>query len=152
MVALGRANLSEGWRKLDAGGHSLAKRYANRMPELYFTNRPGESITIRFKGTGLRIYDLLGPDCGQVIVKLDDGEGKIVPRFDAYCTYHRLATLVVAEDLPDGIHTVSLQVHPDQPDKAKILAKRNEKIDDPGRYDDTAWYAGAILLIGEIVE
>jgi len=152
MVALGKANLSEGWRKLDASENSLAKRFGNRMPDLYFTNQPGESITIRFKGTGLRIYDLLGPDCGQVIVKVDGGEGKIVPRFDAYCTYHRLATLVVAEDLPDGVHTVSLQVHPDQPDKAKILAKRNEKIDDPKRYDDTAWYAGAILLIGDIVE
>jgi len=152
MVPLGKANLSQGWRKLDASGHSLAKRFGNRMPELYFTNQSGESVTIRFKGTGLRIYDLLGPDCGQVIVKVDGGEGKIVPRFDAYCTYHRLATLVVAEDLPDEVHTVNLQVHPDQPDKAKILAKRNEKIYDPKRYDDTVWYAGAILLIGEIVE
>jgi len=152
MVALDKASLSDGWRKLDAGGHSLAKRFASRIPDLYFTNQPGESIKIRFKGTGLRIYDLLGPDCGQVLVKVDDREGKIVPRFDAYCTYHRLAALTVAEDLPEAVHTVSLQVHPDQPDKAKILAKRNEKIDDPRRYDDTAWYAGAILLIGEIVE
>jgi len=151
MVALGKANLSEGWRKLDPNEHSLAKRFANRMPDLYFTNQPGESITITFKGTGLRIYDLLGPDCGQVLVKLDGKEGKIVPRFDAYCTYHRLATLTVAENLPEGVHTVSLQVHPDQPDKVKILAKRSQKIDDPKRYDDTAWYAGAILMIGDIV-
>ncbi|MDT8300872.1 MAG: GDSL-type esterase/lipase family protein [Sedimentisphaerales bacterium] len=152
MVTLDKANLSDGWQKLDASRHSLAKRFGNRMPDLYFTNQPGESITIRFKGTGLRIYDLLGPDCGQVLVKVDGKEGKIVPRFDAYCTYHRLATLTVAENLPEGVHTVNLQVHPDQPDKAKILAKRNQKIDDPKRYDDTAWYAGAILLIGEIVE
>jgi len=151
MVALGKANLSEGWRKLNPNEHSLAKRFANRMPDLYFTNQPGESITITFKGTGLRIYDLLGPDCGQVLVKLDGKEGKIVPRFDAYCTYHRLATLTVAENLPEGVHTVSLQVHPDQPDKVKILAKRSQKIDDPKRYDDTAWYAGAILMIGDIV-
>lgn len=152
MVALGKAKLSDGWRKLDGSGHSLAKQFGNRMPDLYFANQPGESITIRFKGTGLRIYDLLGPDCGQVVVKVDGKEGKIVPRFDAYCTYHRLATLTVAENLPEGVHTVSLEVHPDQPDKAKILAKRNEKIDDPKRFDDTAWYAGAILLIGEILE
>ncbi len=152
MVTLDNANLSSGWRKLDASGNRLAKQFASRMPDLYFTNQPGESITIRFKGTGLRIYDLLGPDCGQVIVKVDDEEGKIVPRFDAYCTYHRLATLSVAEDLPEAVHTVNLQLSPDQPDKAKILAKRDEKIDDPGRYDDTAWYVGAILLIGEIVE
>jgi len=152
MVALDEAELSKGWRKLDTDKHSLARRFSNRMPALYFTNQPGESITIRFKGTALRIYDLLGPDCGQVVVKVDDKEGKVVPRFDAYCTYHRLATLTVAENLPDRVHTVRLEVHPEQPDKAKILAKRNEKIDDPKRYDDTAWYAGAIFLIGEILK
>lgn len=152
MLALSKARLSEGWRKLDASGHTLAGRFGNRMPELYFTNDPGESITVRFKGTGLRIYDLLGPDCGQVVVEIDGNKGKVVPRFDAYCTYHRLATLTVAENLPDRLHTVKLEVHPEQPDKAKILAKRNQKIEDPKRYDDTAWYAGAILLIGEIVE
>jgi hypothetical protein len=152
MVALDKANLSKGWRKLDASRHSLAKRFGSRMPDLYFTNQPGESITIRFKGTGLRIYDLLGPDCGQVFVKVDGKEGKIVPRFDAYCTYHRLATLAVAENMPDGVHIVNLQVHPNQPDKAKILERRNQRIDDPKRYDDTAWYVGAVLLIGEILK
>jgi len=152
MVALDKGILSQGWRKLDPDENNLAQRFASRMPDLYFTNQPGESITIKFKGTGLWIYDLLGPDCGQVLVKLDSDKGRIVPRFDAYCTYHRLATLTVAENLPEGVHTASLQVCPDQPDKAKILAKRNQEIDDPKRYDDTAWYVGAILLIGEIVK
>jgi hypothetical protein len=63
-----------------------------------------------------------------------------------------LATLTVAENLPEAVHTVNLQLCPNQPDKAEILAKRNQKIDDPKRYDDTAWYVGAILLIGEIVD
>jgi hypothetical protein len=45
-----------------------------------------------------------------------------------------------------------LTIHPEQPDKAKILSQRNEKIDDPKRYDGTAWYAGAILLVGELVD
>jgi len=152
MVTLDKANLSSGWRKLDPSENRLAKQFGSQMPDLYFTNQPGESITIRFKGTDLKIYDLLGPDCGQVLVKVDDKEGRIVPRFDAYCTYHRLATLTVAENLPEVVHRVNLQLSPDQPDKAKILAKRNQKIDDPGRYDDTAWYVGGILLIGEIVE
>jgi hypothetical protein len=152
MATLDKANLSAGWRKLDAKENRLAKQFGSRMPDLYFTNQPGESIQIRFKGTGLKIYDLLGPDCGQVLVKVDDKEGRIVPRFDAYCTYHRLATLTVAENLPEAVHTVNLQLCPDQPDKAKILAKRNQKIDNPKRYDDTTWYVGAILLLGEIVE
>jgi hypothetical protein len=152
MLSLEKANLSTGWQKLYPDEHSLARRFRNQMSELYFTNKPGESITITFKGTGLRIYDLLGPDCGQVLINLDTEKEKIVPRFDSYCTYHRLATLTVAENLPEGVHRVKLKVHPDQPDKARILAKRNQQIDDPKRYDDTAWYAGAILLIGQIVE
>lgn len=58
--------------------------------------------------------------------------------------------LTIAENVEDTEHTVVLKVHPDQPDKAAILAKRNQKIDDPDRYNDTAWYAGAILIIGDI--
>ena len=151
MLPLDRARLSSGWKKLDSSEHALARRFQTHMPALFFTNRPGETISIRFKGTGLRIYDLLGPDCGQVKVTLDDRPSAIKPRFDAYCTYHRLATLTVAENLPEAIHTVELELLPDQPDKAAILARRNQTIDNPARYDDTAWYAGAVLIIGELL-
>jgi hypothetical protein len=152
MLPLTRAKLSSYWQRLDPAGHTLARRFHHRIPEMFYTNRPGATMTIRFKGTGLRIYDLLGPDCGQVKVRLDDKPVRLVPRFDAYCTYHRLAMLTVAENVADTEHTVVLEVHPDQPDKAAILAKRNEKIDDPDRYNDTAWYAGAILIIGDIID
>ncbi|MBE0535521.1 MAG: SGNH/GDSL hydrolase family protein [Phycisphaerae bacterium] len=152
LVPLTEAELSPGWRKLDAGDRSFVNWVTQRTGALYLANQPGESITIRFRGTALRIYDLLGPDCGQVTVKLDDRPETVVPRFDAYCTYHRLATLTVAENLPDTTHTATLTIHPEQPDKPAILAKRNEKIDDPKRYNDTAWYPGAILLIGEILK
>jgi hypothetical protein len=151
MVSLSRASLSPEWKKLDPVTHDLAGRFQTRMPEMYFTNQPGATITIRFKGTSLGIYDLLGPDCGQVKVTVDHGPTVIKPRFDAYCTYHRLATLTLAGDLPDAIHTVTLELDADQPDKAAILAQRQEKIDDPERFDDTAWYAGAIMVLGDLV-
>jgi hypothetical protein len=47
---------------------------------------------------------------------------------------------------------VKLTIHPDRPDKAKILSQRNEKFDDPKRYDGTTWYAGALFLVGKLVE
>jgi hypothetical protein len=34
----------------------------------------------------------------------------------------------------------------------KILAQRHEKMDDPKRYDGTAFYPGALLLVGELVD
>ena len=152
LVPLSRAKLSTGWTKLDARTNNLAKSFGKRLPELWKVNLPGETLEFRFRGTAVSIYDLLGPDCGQVIVTLDDKKPSLRPRFDAYCTYHRLASLAIGSNLTNAVHTVKLELHPDQPDKAKILSQRNEKIDNPKRFDDRAWYAGALMLIGDLVE
>jgi len=152
LVPLDRANLSAGWQQLDPKADDLAKRFGNRLPKLWRATAPGEGITFKFKGTYAAIYDLVGPDCGQVIVEVDGGEPSTRPRFDAHCTYHRLSSLGVASDLPDVEHTVTVTVHPEQPDKAKILSQRNQKIDDPTRFDGTTWYAGGIMVLGEMVE
>jgi hypothetical protein len=85
-------------------------------------------------------------------VRVDEGPEQVRPRFDAYCTYHRLATLMVAQGLSNTVHSVRITIDANQPDKAAILAQRQERIDDPKRYDDRAWYAGAILLVGDLVE
>ena len=150
LLPLSKATLSSGWRRLDPAADSLAKSFGKRMPELWKATQPGESISLRFRGTTLRIYDLLGPDCGQVSVVVDGGKPEVKPRFDAYCTYHRLATLTVAERLANAEHNVTITILPEQPNKAKILAQRGEKIDDPKRFDGTAWYAGGLLLIGDL--
>jgi S-formylglutathione hydrolase FrmB/lysophospholipase L1-like esterase len=151
LVPLSQARLSSGWRRLDPLTNQLAKAFGGRLPELWQASQPGESISVRFRGTTLRIYDLVGPDCGQLTVEVDGGPAVVKPRFDAYCTYHRLATLSVAEGLPDGEHTARLSIHPEQPNKAQILSQRGEKIDDPKRFDGTTWYAGGLLIIGDLI-
>jgi hypothetical protein len=60
--------------------------------------------------------------------------------------------MAIGSNLSNVVHTVRLELHPDQPDKAKILSQRNERIDNPKRFDDRAWYAGAVMLIGDLVE
>lgn len=152
MLPLDRALLGAGWTKLDGTTNKLARNFGARLPALWRANQPGDTLEFRFRGTAAGIYDLVGPDCGQLRITLDDGPESVRPRFDSYCTYHRLATLKVGQGLPDTTHRVKITIHPDQPDKAAILAQRNEKIDDPRRFDGRAWYAGAILLVGEWVE
>ena len=149
MIPLSRAKLSAGWEKLDPSVDGIAKRFSGRLPELWKANRPGETVTFRVRGSVVRIYDLLGPDCGQITIQVDGRPAYVKPRFDAYCTYHRLAYLVVGKALSDDVHEITLTIHPDQPDKVAILSRRSERMDDPARFDDTAWYAGAVLLVGE---
>jgi lysophospholipase L1-like esterase len=151
LIPIDRAKLSAGFRKLDPAKDKLARSFANRLPELYRANNAGETITFKFKGRSAAIYDLLAPDAGQVIVTVDDQKPVIRPRFDAYCTYARLGTLSLANDLPDAVHTVKIEIDKNQPDKVKILAQRHEKMDNPKRFDDTAFYPGAILLVGDLV-
>jgi lysophospholipase L1-like esterase len=150
MIPLDQVKLSSGFTRLDEK-NKLASRFNSRVGSLYRAHDPGESIQFRFKGTYAAVYDVVGPDCGQVWVTIDDQKPVLRPRFDAYCVYERLQTLKLATDLPDTVHSVKIEIDKNQPDKAKILAQRNQKIDNPKRFDDTAFYPGAVLLVGELV-
>ncbi|MEN3943883.1 GDSL-type esterase/lipase family protein [Prosthecobacter sp. SYSU 5D2] len=151
LLPITQATLSQGFVALDSKTDPFGKRWANRMTSLHKGSKPGDTITFKFKGTRCAIYDLVGPDGGQVIITLDDQPAKIVPRFDAYCTYHRLSTLLIGTGLEDIEHTVKIEIHPDQPDKATILAKNKNVMDKPERFDGTVIYPGAILVVGEIL-
>lgn len=143
---------SAGFAWLDPRSDAFGKRWADRMTTLHKASTAGETLTFKFKGTRAAIYDIVGPDCGQVLVSLDDKPAKLVPRFDSYCTYHRLQTMIIGSDLPDAVHTVKIEISPEPLDKVKILSQRNEKIDKPERFEGTAYYPGAILLVGEMLK
>lgn len=153
MVPLDRATLSPGWQKLDPATDPRAKSFGNRMPSLFKAAQPGDKLSFSFKGTAVGIYDLLGPDCGQVKVSIDGAPAKTVARIDGYCTYHRIAHLGLGNGLEDKVHTVTVELDAAKPDKAKILFPHNrpdlEK--NPAKYEGNAWYAGAIMLIGDLV-
>lgn len=151
LVPLSKARLGAGWKRLPVD-HKL-KGFFNRLPEIWQANQPGDAIDFKFKGTSVGIYDLLGPDCGQVKVTLDGRTAdKPTSRFDSYCTYHRLGSFFPSRDLPDGEHTLHLEIHPAQADKAKIITDKKAFAADPKRFDDRQWYAGAIMLVGDLIE
>jgi len=152
MTPLSAVGLSPGWRKLDPGESPAVKELSKELPEVWLAEEPGESITVRFRGTSLMVFDAVGPDCGQVIVTVDGGEPRVVPRFDSWCEWHRVYCFTAAADLCDGLHTVRLEIDSKQPDKAALLAERGVKMDDPKRYDGARWYVGSILVTGQIVD
>ena len=155
---LERAELSAGWQKLDVVNDPEARQFhdgaefGDRLDTLWLAEEPGESISFRFRGTSVMMYDMVGPDCGQIIVTLDEEEPKTIPRFDSWCEGYRVTVLSAATDLPDAVHSVRFEIDDEQPDKVGLLAERGVEMDDPERYDGTKWYVGYILVTGEVLD
>ena len=115
-MPLSERMLQGSWRKLDPR-QGLGKAFGNRLPVIWEGSTPGDKIQFRFKGTMAGLYDLMGPDAGQVVWTVDDKAYGPQPRFDRYCTYHRLASVKLAENLADKEHTIAVEIDPKQPDR-----------------------------------
>ncbi len=151
LVPVSSAKLSDGLAPADMKTDAVAKGWSNRLPSMVKLTKPGQSIEFKFKGTHCAIYDIVGPAGGVVAVTLDGKAQKPVQRIDAYCTYPRLANFIVGTDLPEGVHTVRLELLADPIDKAAVLAKNKNKIDKPERFAPLEFYPGGLLLVGELV-
>lgn len=152
LVPVEASMFSTGWKPLD-GASGLGKAFGNRMPSIWEATQPSEKMKFSFKGTAAKLYDLLGPDGAQVWITLDGKKhDKPVARFDSYSSYHRLATLPIADNLPDVVHTVEIEIDTQQPDRSSVTNKEKEKPNfDPKKYDGTAVRVGGLLLIGDVV-
>ena len=155
MVPVQEKMLSGDWKALPATDDKQ-KAFGNRMGQIWMAAQPGSKLHFKFKGSAAKLYDLLGPDGGQVIITVDGKTGaKPVPRFDSYCTGHRLATLnLVASADPNQVHEVTVEIHPDQPDRQSVAfrLKDPEKELQQPKYQGTRLWVGQILLLGDLVE
>ena len=155
MVPVTKDMLTGDWTQLPADD-TLAKRFGNRMGTLWYSGTPGSKITFKFRGSQAKLYDLLGPDGGQVTITVDGKtRDKPVPRFDSYCTYHRIATLTIASGLdPNEIHTVTVEIHPEQPDRKPVafrLKDPDTELKAP-KFQGTKVRTSQILLLGDLVK
>ena len=151
LVPVTAAKLSAGLAPADMAADAFAKGWSKRLPAMVKLTQPGQSIEFKFKGTHCAVYDVVGPAGGMVAVTLDGKAQKPVQRIDAYCTYARLSTFLVGTDLPEGEHTVRLELLADPIDKAAVLAKNKNQIDKPERFAPLHFFPGALLIVGELV-
>ena len=150
LIPLSAALLGDGWQTLDLQTDPIGRHFAQRLPVLWRADKPGATLSFTFHGRSAAIYDLLGPDGGELEVLVDDQPARLVRRFDAYCTYHRLGTTAVLSQTETGDHTVTVRLTGNTFDKAEILSRNQNKIDDPVRYAPLRWYAGALLIDGDL--
>jgi lysophospholipase L1-like esterase len=155
MVPLAPNMLSGNWEALPAT-NDRQKSFGDRMGQLWTADKPGSTLHFKFKGSTAKIYDLLGPDGGQVTITVDGQTGaKPVPRFDSYCTYHRIATLGVYSDNDmTKVHDVTITIHPDQPDRHSVafrLKDPEKELKEP-KFQGTRVWMSQLMLIGDIVQ
>jgi len=155
MVPLTEEMLIGNWVKLPAED-GKQKAFGGRMGQIWTADQPGSKLHFKFKGRTAKVYDLLGPDGGQVVITVDGKTGaKPVPRFDSYCTYHRIATLGVVSDSDAGaVHDVTIEIHPEQPDRKSVafrLKDPDKELKTP-KFQGTRVWMSQLLLLGELAE
>ncbi len=152
MIPLAPVLLSGAWETLDPAHSRIGRDKFDRLGAVWKATAPGATLRFAFRGTFASIYDLLGPDGGNVGVRVDDRPERVVPRIDGYCTYPRLARLDLGT-FSNGLHRVEITLKAEAPDKAMILFEKNrpDREKNPAKYADNVWHAGAILLLGELV-
>ena len=155
MVPLNEKMLTGAWKKLPAED-GKQKAFGNRMGQIWAAEKPGCKVHFSFKGKVAKVYDLLGPDGGQVIITVDGKPGaEPVPRFDSYCTYHRIATLgVVAGNDMSDVHEVTIEIHPEQPDRKSVafrLKDPDQELKGP-KFQGTRVWMSQLMLLGDLVE
>nr|WP_293834942.1 SGNH/GDSL hydrolase family protein [uncultured Arsenicibacter sp.] len=143
MVSIDKAERSSGWQTTDSV--VTGKAFSSFLSTVYASADTTDFIRFSTKGTSFGIVDVLGPDSGQLVVRVDNDPPRYIDRFDAYCTYYRMNYYLVT-GLPDGTHSVTIRVSPRKLDKAAILKKRNNTITDPALYGKQTIYLGGLLL------
>ena len=165
---LSAAKFSEGWQKVDPKTIGFSQ-YASWFPYIMKAEKAGENFSFTFKGSMFGIFDIGGPEVGQLEMLVDgktvkllkqgtnrckivDGNGDKLNRFNAFCN-NRYRGQFINIELPAGKHTVSFKISDEIPDKKKILGKNQlEDITaNPEKYNSSAIYIGQILIRGIIL-
>ena len=144
--------LTGDWRQLPADD-PLRKRFARHFDAIWLTRSPGAKLSFKFKGTAAGLFDLMGPDTGRARVTLDGRVVGIKQQVDPWAYFQRLAALSIGSGLPDTIHTATVELLPDPPDRTvAIEGAKQAKRYDPALFEGVALRVGFIRLIGELVD
>lgn len=155
MVPISAKMLSGEWQKL-SDQDDKQKAFGARMGQIWLSETAGSKLCFTFKGRAAKVYDLLGPDGGQVEVSVNGRKtGAPIARFDSYCTYHRIATLgVVAEATTDSVYEVVIELHPEQPKRESVAFRLKDPESElkSAKYQGTRFWASQLLLVGDLIE
>ena len=164
------AMFDENWKRLPTAG-SYLKQFNGWFDTVMTADKAGASCTFYFEGDMFGIFDIGGPEAGQLSVWVDDQRVGLVPqeaagfrflqavptsadtlinRFNQYCNNRYRGQHVLVKVDP-GRHKITLKIASAKADKKQILGPKQwaDITDHPEKYDKTQVYLGRILLRGK---
>src|SRR3546814_1332611 len=134
------ATFDENWKRLPTADSHL-KQFSGWFDTVMTANKAGASCTFRFEGDLFGIFDIGGPEVGQLSVWIDDQQvgvarreelglhflqtttvsgDTLINRFNPYCN-NRYRDKYDLVRLPPGRHKVTLKISSAKADKQHIL-------------------------------
>jgi len=144
------ANISAGWSYVTPADSALVREYNWLFPGLWRAVEPGEVITVQFVGTHIGLFDIGGPDSGNLKVTVDGGEAFLVDRFTPHNDHNRNQYVFLPE-LPNGKHTVRFEVDAEQTDKVGVFeaSGKARSIEHARQHPD--WYNQTVIQLGRLL-
>lgn len=160
------------WKKINPSNIDNINQFAQWFSYIMKSEKPGSSFSFQFEGNMFGIFDIGGPEVGQLEIELDGNPLHLkqvgrdnfiatndtsrllfINRFNRYCN-NRYRGQVFFIDIPDGKHNVKITLSNQKADKASILGKgqQTDINEHPEKYNRTVEYLGKILIRGEIIE
>ncbi|MCH5719503.1 SGNH/GDSL hydrolase family protein [Niabella hibiscisoli] len=169
------ADQSKGWQSIAAAVNPHLQKFSGWFTNIYTASAPGASFRFRFKGDMIGVFDIGGPEVGQLewiidgkpvlLTKQKQGSfmyyqaeiadaigATALNRFNAYCNNRYRGQFDVIR-LPEGTHDVKVYVSSQKSDKLKILSpdQRTDIEAHPEKYDQSVIYLGRILIRGTVL-
>ncbi|WP_300602023.1 SGNH/GDSL hydrolase family protein [Niabella sp.] len=168
------AEAANGWLSHSTEQDPALRKFNPWFATVFTADKPGAAFRFRFRGDLFGIFDIGGPEVGQLEfmvdgkpIKLsrskqgsfiyyqanDTASENVLNRFNAYCNNRYRGQFDVVK-LEPGVHEVTVTVSSKKADKLQILPedKREDLQQHPEKYDRSVIYQGRILIRGKIVK
>lgn len=165
------AVFDKSWKQIKTAENASLKKFSGWFDTVMTSSKDGATFSFGFEGDMFGLFDIGGPEVGQVEVLVD---GQLVQlktistqgfhlyeandrvgsyalnRFNSYCNNRYRGQYDVVK-VKKGIHQVTIRISSQKADKTKILGdgKQADIQEHPEKYDQSVMYLGRILLRGK---
>jgi len=147
-----KLSFSDDWKAVLPANSVSLKQFSPWFAKVLTAEKPGSSVRFKFSGTKVGLFDIGGPEVGQLEVYVDGVKQAVFNRFNRFCN-NRYRGQYFFVDTKPGVHDVEFKIAASIPDKKSILGESQlEDIQaNPGKYARSVIYLGKVLIKGVLI-